>query len=146
MRVTGAQILSDNLRQLALIRAHEAGEELCLCVKCYPWARRWSLTMWARMNTSSPTQQSNHRYDPERNSFHFSEGEGGHLHDAASESPDAYAPWTMTGWSPSTDRGCRRSRRSASCLRRTITATFFSLYPATSSFFGCMRPSLFLPV
>ena len=74
MRVTGAQILSDNLRQLALIRAHEAGEELCLCVKCYPWARRWSLTMWARMNTSSPTQQSNHRYDPERNSFHFSEG------------------------------------------------------------------------
>ncbi len=34
MRVTGAQIHSDNLRQ-ELIRAHEAGEELCLCVKCY---------------------------------------------------------------------------------------------------------------
>jgi hypothetical protein len=28
------------------------------------------------MNTSSPTQQSNHHYNPERNSFHFSEGGG----------------------------------------------------------------------
>jgi hypothetical protein len=32
--VTGMQILSDRLRQ-ELTRAHEAGEELCLCVKCY---------------------------------------------------------------------------------------------------------------